>query len=136
MSDNYQYASRDGTIPDQASWYLADRTASTRDFSFGRGGCSFCLVATGQTIAAGPGWHGFGAFDPFGYEASLSETPGLHASQEAGTKAGHTQAVLMSVYRTLKQRGHHPIQSITQGIESFLRTGQLPLLPHKITANG
>ncbi len=51
-------------------------------------------------------------------------------------RGADTQAVLMSIYRTLKQRGHHPIQSITQGIESFLRTGQLPPLPHKITANG
>ena len=51
-------------------------------------------------------------------------------------RGADTQAVLMSIYRTLKQRGHHPIQSITQGIESFLRTGQLPPLPQKITANG
>lgn len=51
-------------------------------------------------------------------------------------RGADTQAVLMSIYRTLKQRGHHPIQSITQGIESFLRTGQLPPLPPKITANG
>ena len=51
-------------------------------------------------------------------------------------RGAETQAVLMSIYRTLKQRGHHPIQSITQGMESFLKTGQLPPLPHKITANG
>ncbi len=51
-------------------------------------------------------------------------------------RGADTQAVLMSIYRTLKQRGHHPIQSITQGIESFLKTGQLPPLPQKITANG
>jgi transposase len=51
-------------------------------------------------------------------------------------RGADTQAVLMSIYRTLKQRGHHPIQTITQGIESFLRTGQLPPLPNKIPANG
>jgi hypothetical protein len=51
-------------------------------------------------------------------------------------RGADTQAVLMSIYRTLKQRGYHPIQSITQGIESFLKTGQLPPLPHKIPANG
>ena len=51
-------------------------------------------------------------------------------------RGADTQAVLMSIYRTLKQRGHHPVQTITQAIESFLTTGQLPALHSEITAIG
>jgi transposase len=39
------------------------------------------------------------------------------------------QAVLMSIYRTLKQRGHNPIQVIVEAIRTCLKTGQLPPLP-------
>ena len=47
-----------------------------------------------------------------------------------------TQAVLMSVYRTLKQRGHSPMQTIVDAIKSHLRAGQLPPLPPTITTGG
>ncbi len=40
-----------------------------------------------------------------------------------------TQAILMSVFRTLKQRGHNPVSAVTEAIRAHLRTGQLPLLP-------
>lgn len=40
-----------------------------------------------------------------------------------------TQAVLMSIYRTLKQRGHDPISTISDAIATYLTTGQLPPLP-------
>lgn len=43
------------------------------------------------------------------------------------------QAVLMSIYRTLKQRGHNPLQTIVAALRSYLRTGTLPPLPTKIT---
>jgi transposase len=46
------------------------------------------------------------------------------------------QAVLMSVFRTLKQRGHDPIRTVVAAIEQFLRTKQLPPLPPKITSDG
>lgn len=39
------------------------------------------------------------------------------------------QAVLMSVFRTLKQRGHHPIRTIVQALRTFQETGTLPPLP-------
>ena len=39
------------------------------------------------------------------------------------------QAVLMSVFRTLKQRGHDPIQTVVQAIEHYLVHKQLPPLP-------
>jgi transposase len=48
----------------------------------------------------------------------------------------HVQAVLMSIYRTLKQRGHDPISTVTKALIKYLKTGNLPPLPSKITANG
>ena len=46
----------------------------------------------------------------------------------------HTQAVLMSIYRTLKQRGHDPIITVTNALAEYLKTKRLPALPPKITA--
>ena len=40
-----------------------------------------------------------------------------------------TQAVLMSIFRTLKQRGYDPIQTVTEAISKYLQSGQLPPLP-------
>ncbi len=39
------------------------------------------------------------------------------------------QAVLMSIFRTLKQRGHDPIRTVTAALAEYLTTGQLPPLP-------
>ena len=44
-------------------------------------------------------------------------------------RGADAQAVLMSIFRTLKQRGHDPIKTITQAIHTHLQTGQLPPLP-------
>lgn len=44
-------------------------------------------------------------------------------------RGADTQAVLMSIYRTLKQRGHDPLATITQAVTEYLRTGILPPLP-------
>lgn len=47
------------------------------------------------------------------------------------------QAVLMSVFRTLKQRGHDPIRTIVAALTQYLTTGQLPPLPEpKTTSDG
>jgi hypothetical protein len=35
----------------------------------------------------------------------------------------------MSVYRTLKQRGHDPLATITNALNEYLTTGKLPELP-------
>ena len=51
-------------------------------------------------------------------------------------RGADAQAVLMSVYRTLKQRGHHPIDTIVKAIESYLTTGLLPPLPAQTTTDG
>ena len=46
------------------------------------------------------------------------------------------QAVLMSVFRTLKQRGHDPVSTICNAIATYLKTRQLPPLPANIVSNG
>jgi len=51
-------------------------------------------------------------------------------------RGAETQAILMSVYRTLKQRGHPPLETITHAIETYLSTGRLPPLPPKAVAFG
>jgi hypothetical protein len=49
-------------------------------------------------------------------------------------RGADAQAVLMSIFRTLKQRGYDPIQTITEAIATYLKTGQLPPLPSPKTA--
>src|SRR3954454_9679346 len=44
-----------------------------------------------------------------------------------------TQAVLMSVFRTLKQRGHNPVSATIDAVRASLQTGKLPPLPSSIT---
>lgn len=44
-------------------------------------------------------------------------------------KGADCQAVLMSVFRTLKQRGHDPIRAVTAALAEYLTTGTLPPLP-------
>jgi len=51
-------------------------------------------------------------------------------------RGADTQAILMSIYRTLKQRGHPPIETIIHAIEQQLKTGHLPPLPSRAAAFG
>lgn len=46
------------------------------------------------------------------------------------------QAVLMSIFFTLKKRGHNPVQTVRQALTTYLETGQLPPLPAKETPDG
>lgn len=45
------------------------------------------------------------------------------------------QAVMMSVLRTLKQRGHNPISTVVKAIKSNIKTGILKPLPAKVTSD-
>ena len=47
-----------------------------------------------------------------------------------------TQAVMMSIYRTLRLRGHDPIRTIGTALGEYLRTGKLPPLPAPRTSLG
>lgn len=46
------------------------------------------------------------------------------------------QAVLMSVFFTLKKRGHNPVQTVYNALTAYSETGQLPPLPPTATADG
>src|SRR5512143_4079494 len=46
------------------------------------------------------------------------------------------QAVLMRVFRTLKQRGYNPVSTTMDAVRAYLQTGKLPPLPEPVTENG
>ena len=54
----------------------------------------------------------------------------------ASDDGAETQAVLMSVFRTLKQRGHNPVSAVLDAVRVSLQTGQLPPLPPKVAETG
>ena len=47
-----------------------------------------------------------------------------------------TQAILMSVFRTLKQRGYNPVSTALNAVRNYLQSGQLPPLPAKVAEIG
>ena len=51
-------------------------------------------------------------------------------------RGADTQAVLMSVYRTLQQRGHAPLKTVVDALTTYLKSGKLPPLPAKVAAGG
>ncbi len=51
-------------------------------------------------------------------------------------EGARTQAVLMSVYRTLRLRGHDPAKTIADTLRQLLRTGTLPPQPAENVADG
>lgn len=51
-------------------------------------------------------------------------------------EGAQTQGVLMSVFRTLKLRGHNPSTTIVSALRELLITGQLPPLPEPVAADG
>ena len=44
-------------------------------------------------------------------------------------KGADTQAILMTVFRTLKQRGLNPVDTTVQALREYNLTGKLPPLP-------
>jgi len=40
-----------------------------------------------------------------------------------------TQAVLMTIYRTLQRRDLHPLEVLTEALRSYVSSGSLPPLP-------
>jgi transposase len=46
-----------------------------------------------------------------------------------------TQAILMSIYRTLKLRGHDPTKTIAAALRAMIQTGKLPPLPMRVVAD-
>jgi len=58
--------------------------------------------------------------------AVIARKNSFHNMSGLGAK---TQSILMSVYRTLKLRGHDPIETIADAIAQQISTGQFPVLP-------
>lgn len=56
--------------------------------------------------------------------------------QNRSNKGAHTQEVLMSVYRTLKLRGHDPVKTVVDALSIYLETGKLPDLPGMVESDG
>lgn len=46
------------------------------------------------------------------------------------------QAVMMSIFRTLKQRGLDPIKTIIEATKQYLKSGKMPPLPQPTTSDG
>jgi hypothetical protein len=46
------------------------------------------------------------------------------------------QSVLMSVFRTLKQRGHDPVTTVCRAVATYIKTNQLLPLPQRIASDG
>jgi hypothetical protein len=67
------------------------------------------------------------------------DSPSGHPSQNSygnrSERGADCQAVLMSVFRTLKQRGHDPIRTTIDALTTYLTTNQLPSLP-KTSSDG
>lgn len=59
-----------------------------------------------------------------------------NSSANRSEKGADAQAVLMSIHRTLKQRGHDPLLTIVSALKTHMTTGQLPPLPRKSAAIG
>lgn len=51
-------------------------------------------------------------------------------------QGAQTRAVLMTIFRTLKRRGHDPLRVIAETLRTYTATGQLPPLPDKIASEG
>jgi uncharacterized protein (UPF0297 family) len=54
---------------------------------------------------------------------------------QSGTGA-FTRMVLMSVYRTLEQRGLDPLEATVRALREYTATGTLPPLPTKPSSEG
>ncbi len=60
----------------------------------------------------------------------------LNSYGDGSERGAQTQSVLMTIMCTLKMCGHNPVQILVDALKSYVRSGKLPPLPTKITANG
>ena len=117
---------------------------------------NFRLFYSGQMISLTGSWMQSVAFGwlvlwltnsafYLGLVGALQTLPVLLFSFLGGVVADHTsklkllfatQAVLMTVYRTLKLRGHNPTKTIAAALQTYLVSGKLPPLPPPAIAGG
>jgi len=55
--------------------------------------------------------------------------PRKNSQSNRSDRGAATQAVLMSVYRTLRLRGLEPTKTVVEALKTYLITGKLPPLP-------
>jgi len=71
--------------------------------------------------------------DPTNNHAEREVRPAVqmrkNSYQNASQKSDLTQAVLMTIFRTLRRRGHNPLTTLTEAVTHYAATGQLPDLP-------
>ena len=83
-------------------------------------------------------WHD--GVDPTNNHAEREVRPAVqmrkNSYQNASPSGAHTQAVLMTVLRTLKRRGLNPLQTLTTAVASYAKTGQLPEIPRRVASGG
>jgi len=51
-------------------------------------------------------------------------------------QGAHIQAVLMTIFFTLKKRGHNPVKTVCDALTTYLNTAKLPPLPPEIASGG
>ncbi len=56
--------------------------------------------------------------------------------ENASPSGAQTQAVLMTVFRTLKPLGHNPLQALTGAVSHYAATGDPPPLAATIASKG
>ena len=84
-------------------------------------------VAEGGLVQA---WHPMGEiFRPWYNDI-------LNSYGNGSERGAQIQPVLMNIMRTRTMRGHNPVQILVDALKSYVRSGKLPPLPTKITANG
>jgi hypothetical protein len=66
--------------------------------------------------------------------SSVSKNLGIGNANQS-EQGATTQAVLMSVFRTLKLRKLHPLNTILDALAEYNRTGILPALPESTSGN-
>ena len=52
------------------------------------------------------------------------------------SNGANTQAILMSIFFTLKKRGYNPVNTVQQALSTYLETGKMPPLPPGIKPKG
>ncbi|WP_146561277.1 IS66 family transposase [Posidoniimonas corsicana] len=83
-------------------------------------------------------WHD--DVDPTNNHAEREVRPAVqirkNSYQNASPSGAHTQAVLMTVLRTLKRRGSNPLHALTEAVKNYAAIGRLPEIPAAVASGG
>lgn len=78
--------------------------------------------------------------DPTNNHAEREVRPAVqmrkNSYQNASQEGAQTQAVLMTIFRTLRRRGLKPLQTLTKAVGHYAATGELPAMPAAIGSGG